>query len=55
VNEVRRTRKTLVRRQAYLKQADGLHPLRITVRAIEELVQVIVEEIGPGQAQALPA
>lgn len=51
VGRVAKTRKPLEREPAYLRQADGIHPLLISVRPRDELVVVILEEVGPAQEQ----
>jgi PAS domain-containing protein len=55
VQQVARTGKPLERQPAYLKQADGLHPLRISVRPVDELVAVIIEAVDPAQEQVAQA
>ena len=50
VGKVAKTRRALERQPAYLRRADGVHPLRISVRPVDELVLVVIEDVGPAEA-----
>lgn len=50
VTKVSRTKRPLLQQRAYLRQADGLHPLRISVRASDDFVEVSIEAVGAAEA-----
>ncbi|MFT3917540.1 MAG: hypothetical protein QM704_26670 [Anaeromyxobacteraceae bacterium] len=50
VTKVSKTKRPLLHQDAYLRQGDGVHQLRISARPTKEFVEVTIEAMGPGRA-----